>query len=164
MNAPLTVLAPDPVKTDVSSETYMVSNGDFLLTVFGKAIADALAEARPVMVSFNGNPAKAPGRVWAGKPWMGEADLATTLPPNANNYFSLAVFRPDEAGQFRRQKAPSASWPARFIAWWTLPNGSWRSRAATTIELLQDRIQTTGHRSVPWCAQRSWPSASWPAG
>ena len=31
--------------------------------------------------------------------------MATELPADANNYFSLAVFRPDEAGQYRRQKA-----------------------------------------------------------
>jgi hypothetical protein len=37
-------------------------------------------------------------------PWQGESDLSTSLPANANNYFSLAVFRPDEAGHFRRRK------------------------------------------------------------
>jgi hypothetical protein len=31
--------------------------------------------------------------------------MAVTLPADANNYFSLAVFRPDEAGLYRRQKA-----------------------------------------------------------
>ena len=31
--------------------------------------------------------------------------MTTDLPADANNYFSLAVFRPDEAGQYRRQKA-----------------------------------------------------------
>lgn len=105
MDAPLTVSAPDLVETDTSGETYTVSNGDFLLAVFDEAMTDALAETRPVLVSFDGNPASAPGRVWAGKPWMGNDDVSTTLPANANNYFSLAVFRPDEAGQYRRQKA-----------------------------------------------------------
>lgn len=101
----LTVITHDPVKTYTTDDTYTVSNDDFLLTVFG----EDLAAARPVLVSFNGNPANAPGRVWTGKPWMGDADLSTALPANDNNYFSLAVFRPDEAGQYRRQKA-------RFIA------------------------------------------------
>ena len=101
----LTVITPDPVKTYTTDDTYTVSNDDFLLTGFG----EDLEAARPVLVSFNGNPANAPGRVWTGKPWMGDADLSTALPANANNYFSLAVFRPDEAGQYRRQKA-------RFIA------------------------------------------------
>ena len=31
--------------------------------------------------------------------------MTDILPANANNYFSLAVFRPDEAGHYRRQKA-----------------------------------------------------------
>ena len=101
----LTVITPDPVKTYTTDDTYTVSNDDFLLTVFG----EDLAAARPMLVSFDGNPANVPNRVWTGKPWMGDADLSTALPANANNYFSLAVFRPDEAGQYRRQKA-------RFIA------------------------------------------------
>jgi len=105
LNTPLTGFAPDPVETDASDKTYCVSNGEFLLAVFGKAMTDALAEARPVLVSFDGNPATAPAKVWSGKPWLGDADLSTSLPASANNYFSLAVFRPDEAGQFRRLKA-----------------------------------------------------------
>ncbi len=64
-----------------------------------------LADARPVVVSFEGNPNNVPARVWFGRPWQGSPDVSTSLPPGANNYFSLAVFRPDEAGQFRRQKA-----------------------------------------------------------
>ena len=101
MNAPLTFSAPCPKETGRSDETYAVDNDEFLLTVFG----DALIDARPVVVSFDGNPANAPARVWFGKPWLGAADQSTALPATANNYFSLAVFRPDEAGQYRRQKA-----------------------------------------------------------
>jgi hypothetical protein len=123
MDAPLTVSAPDPVETDTNGETYAVSNGEFLLVVFGEDIADALAEARPVLVSFDGDPASAPGRVWAGKPWIGYDDVSTTLPANANNYFSLTVFRPDEAGQYRRQKA-------RFIALYAVMLDDVRSKVA----------------------------------
>jgi hypothetical protein len=61
--------------------------------------------ASPVVVSFEGNPANVPGKVWFGRPWQGNTDVSTSLPANANNYFSLAVFRPDDAGQYRRQKA-----------------------------------------------------------
>ncbi|NOR66696.1 MAG: hypothetical protein GQ528_04995, partial [Woeseiaceae bacterium] len=46
-----------------------------------------------------------PGKVWFGRPWQGSSDLTTDLPADVNNYFSLAVFRPDEAGKYRRQKA-----------------------------------------------------------
>ena len=46
-----------------------------------------------------------PRKVWFGRPWQGNTEVSTSLPASANNYFSLAVFRPDEAGQYRRQKA-----------------------------------------------------------
>ncbi len=93
------------METDTSDRTYDVSNGEFLLAVFGEPMAAALVDARPVVVSFGGNPASAAPKAWFGRPWLGDADLSITLPANANNYFSLAVFRPDEAGQYRRQKA-----------------------------------------------------------
>ena len=101
MNAPATGFPSGPVKTDTTDETYIVGNGEFLLAVFG----DELADARPVVVSFEGNPTSVPGKVWFGRPWQGTPEVSPSLPASANNYFSLAVFRPDEAGQYRRQKA-----------------------------------------------------------
>lgn len=100
MSAPETVLLPDAVETDITGETDAVGNSEFLLAVFGKLI-----DACPMVVSFEGNPVSVPTKVWFGRPWEGTRDLSESLPANANNYFSLAVFRPDEAGQFRRQKA-----------------------------------------------------------
>ena len=100
MSSPATVLLPDAVETDITGETDLVGNGEFLLAVFGE-----LVDARPVVVSFEGNPVSVPPKVWFGRPWQGTLDLAVSLPASANNYFSLAVFRPDEAGHFRRQKA-----------------------------------------------------------
>ena len=93
------------METDTIDETYAVSNGEFLLAVFGEPMSAALADARPVVVSFGGNPASAAPKAWFGRPWLGAADMSTTLPADANNYFSLAAFRPDEAGHYRRQKA-----------------------------------------------------------
>ena len=101
MNTPQTVSPPSPMETDKTGETDLVSNGEFLRAVFG----DGQADVRPVVVSFTGNPTSAPGKVWFGRPWLGSADMAANLPGDANNYFSLAVFKPDEAGQYRRQKA-----------------------------------------------------------
>ena len=89
------------METDITDETYFVGNDEFLLAVFG----DELADARPVVVSFAGNPASVPPKAWFGRPWQGKPEVSTSLPASANNYFSLAVFRPDEAGQYRRQKA-----------------------------------------------------------
>ena len=100
MSAPETVSPPDAVETDITGKSDLVGNGEFLLAVFGE-----LADARPVLVSFEGNPASVPAKVWFGRPWQGTPEVSTSLPASANNYFSLAVFRPDEAGQFRRQKA-----------------------------------------------------------
>lgn len=101
MNAPETVFPLSPMETDKTGETDLVSNGEFLRAVFG----DGQADVRPVVVSFAGNPTSVPGKVWFGSPWLGSTDMAANLPGDANNYFSLAVFKPDEAGQYRRQKA-----------------------------------------------------------
>jgi len=95
MIAPETVSAPAAVETDITDETDFVGNGEFLLAVFG----DELSDARPVVVSFEGNPASVPGKVWFGRPWQGNPEAASSLPRSANNYFSLAVFRPDDAGR-----------------------------------------------------------------
>lgn len=101
MNARATVSPADGVETDETGETDLVDNGEFLRAVF----ADDLADARPLVVSFTGSPASAPAKVWFGRPWEGEPEVSPRLPASANNYFSLAAFRPDEAGQFRRLKA-----------------------------------------------------------
>ena len=100
MSARATVLPFDPAGTDITGKTEPVGNGEFLMAVFGRPF-----NACPVVVTFEGEPASAPARVWFGRPWQGTLDLSVSLPVNANNYFSLAVFMPDEAGQFRRQKA-----------------------------------------------------------
>jgi hypothetical protein len=100
MNSASTVFSPDLVQTGKTDETDLVGNEEFLREVFGQN----LAEARPLVVSFKGNPANVPRSAWFGRAWTGSS-MATELPDDANNYFSLAVFRPDEAGQYRRRKA-----------------------------------------------------------
>ena len=100
MSAPETVFPLEAVETDITGETDLVGNSEFLLAVFGE-----LVDARPVVVSFEGHPARVPGKDWSGMPWQGTLNLSASLPASVNNYFSLAVFRPDEAGHFRRQKA-----------------------------------------------------------
>jgi len=83
------------METDTTDGTDAVGNGEFLQTVFGAAADDA----RPVVVSFDGDPTKAPAKAWFGRAWQGEPSAVASLPASANNYFSLAVFKPDEAGQ-----------------------------------------------------------------
>jgi hypothetical protein len=98
---PATDFASSGGETEKTGETDSVDNGAFLRAVFGENLADN----RPVVVSFEGNPANAPGKVWFGRPWAGDVEFPANLPASANNYFSLANFRPDESGQYRRQKA-----------------------------------------------------------
>lgn len=99
MNSSSTVFLPDMGQTDKTDETDLVCNEAFLVEVFGLD----LAKARPLVVSFKGNPVRVPKKAWFGRPWASGSNFE--LSAEANNYFSLAVFRPDEAGQYRRRKA-----------------------------------------------------------
>jgi len=89
----------DDSKTDKSDKTIIISNVDFLQAVFGISLKDGC----PILVSFKGNPATIPKSKWYGHPWSNTS--AAGLPDDANNYFSLAQFRPNEAGEYRRKKA-----------------------------------------------------------
>jgi hypothetical protein len=100
MNIPLTDFNHSLLETGETGESDTVSNGAFLRGVFG----DDLGDVCPVVVSFEGSPVNVPGKAWFGRAWAGHAAPDVGLPASANNYFSLAVFRPDEAGQYRRQK------------------------------------------------------------
>ncbi|MGO9444520.1 MAG: hypothetical protein ACLPXB_07055 [Thiobacillaceae bacterium] len=99
MNPSSTVFSPDLGQTDETDDTDFVTNEAFLMEVFGMD----LDEARPLVVSFKGNPENVPRNAWFGRPWTCGSNLE--LSAEANNYFSLAVFGPDEAGKYRRQKA-----------------------------------------------------------
>ena len=100
-NAPKDVSAPVARDTGATDETCNVDNGEFLLAVFG----DDLADARPFVVSFEGNPGSGPKKRWFGLPWQSASGSSPSLPSTANNYFSLATFRPDDTGWYRRRKA-----------------------------------------------------------
>ena len=84
-----------------TGRTDAVTNNAFLRAVFGDDLADAL----PVVVSFEGDPRCVPKKQWYGLPWCNKSGAYSGLPAHANNYFSLATFRPDKAGRYRRQKA-----------------------------------------------------------
>ena len=101
MDMPLTDFDFVPAETDKSDKTDCVSNQSFLSAIFG----DWQSDMKPLLVSFAGNPAKATNNAWFGRPWPGLAGKDLGLSPNSNNYFSLAVFCPDEAGNYRRQKS-----------------------------------------------------------
>jgi hypothetical protein len=96
MKTDRTVFQFDQPKTDETNKTDIVSNNDFLRAIYGSAISGTC----PVVVSFKGNPGTVPAKRWSGNCWPG-ADLSA----DANNYFSLAMFRPDESGKYRRIKS-----------------------------------------------------------
>ncbi|WP_197541196.1 hypothetical protein [Legionella fallonii] len=54
-----------------------------------------------MIVSFKGNPAGKQN--WSAKPWNKPSELALSC--EANNYFSLARFKPNENDEYRRKKA-----------------------------------------------------------
>lgn len=93
---------PDPPETDKTGETdgatIVVGNDEFLRTLFDGLPIDVA----PVVTSFIGNPATVSPAGWKSRRWR---DGDNSLPAEANNYFSLATFRPDEAGEYRRRKA-----------------------------------------------------------
>jgi hypothetical protein len=101
INTPETVFSNGPNETDQTDQTDSVSNVEFLHSVFG----DDRGDVCPVVVSFTGSPVNASSKSWSGRHWDHSTDMTTLLPDNANNYFSLSVFNPDEAGKYRRQKA-----------------------------------------------------------
>lgn len=68
------------LETGKTDETDSIDNGEFLSAVFGSELADV----RPLVVSFMGNPGTVPGKNWFGRPWLGNSDLATSLPADAN--------------------------------------------------------------------------------
>src|SRR5579862_7242980 len=96
----LTNFTLEHIKTITSDKTNVVDNINFLRTVFGEKFNDAC----PIVVSFVGNPTNVSSSKWFGRPWTGDAS-STPLGADANNYFSLAQFRPDEKGQHRRRKS-----------------------------------------------------------
>ena len=89
----------EQIETDKSDKTIKVSNSDFLSAIF----SDNPSSEHPILVSFKGNPTNAPKHKWFGHPWT--STPLTIMPNDANNYFSLARFRPNEAGEYRRKKS-----------------------------------------------------------
>lgn len=85
-----------PPETDKTGETGAIDNYTFLRTVHEVVEVDAL----PIVVTVFGNPNAALAAAWSGRPWRGDKGP----PSNANNYFSLARFRQDEQGKYRRRK------------------------------------------------------------
>jgi hypothetical protein len=90
------LVSDEQYKTDKSDITdFRLSNVDFIAAVFG-SLED---EVKPVIVSKAGNPKATKG--YPCKPWLGDDSI---IPAAANNFFSLARFRPDQSDVYKRQK------------------------------------------------------------
>ena len=93
-----TNFASKQFETDKNDKTVEISNNDFLSAIFN----DNPSNKHPIIVSFKGNPETAAKGKWFGHPWS--ANSAITLSDDANNYFSLARFKPNDTGEYRRLK------------------------------------------------------------
>lgn len=82
--------------SDKTDKSDIQRNEEFLATLF----CDGLMDIRPVIVAFAGNPQTVPKSAWFGKAWS----LEETIKSDQNTFFSLAAFRPDDAGKYRRKK------------------------------------------------------------
>lgn len=89
----------DRLETNKSDKTINISNSDFLAAIFGEINNNTY----PIVISFSGNPTTVAKYFWCGKPW--NIDSSTSMPDNANNYFSLACFKSNETGEYRRKKS-----------------------------------------------------------
>ncbi len=105
----LTIADNSVVNIDETDKTDSVSNEDFLLAIFGEAMTGGLANARPLVVTFAGDPRAVSTQVWRGKPWSAGSGATSDPPGTANNYFSLALLRPDQAGNYKRRKVDFAA-------------------------------------------------------
>lgn len=98
MGADVTNFSSTHSETNKSNKTDIVDNNQFLHTVFGEQSNGACS----IVVSFTGNPTNVSSKNWFGRPW---SDGQMNFIPHVNNYFSLAQFRPNDAGQYRRIKS-----------------------------------------------------------
>jgi hypothetical protein len=96
----LTNIESDYLKTVKTDETdIVIDNNHFLQKLFGEISNDAY----PIVVRFKGDPLKVIKQKWFGYPWNHDSEVE--LPTDANNYFSLSRFKPNEAGEYRRKKS-----------------------------------------------------------
>lgn len=95
----VTNIESESLKTVKTYETdIVIDNNHFLQKLFGEISNNA----RPIIVCFKGNPLKVNKQQWFGSSWDNNSEIV--LHDDANNYFSLSRFKPNEAGEYRRKK------------------------------------------------------------
>ncbi len=86
------------VETDLTDKTVSISNGEFMAEIF----SNIAPECQPMVVSIpNKLDDKSFRKYGKGKP-QGDANIQ--CPAANNNYFSLSTYKPDENGNYHRQK------------------------------------------------------------
>jgi hypothetical protein len=96
----VTNFASEDTKTVITDKTNKPDNTSFLHGIFGEKHSNGY----PIVTSFKGNPSTVHKSKWFGHAWISDAE-SIALATSANNYFSLAKFRPDETGKYRRIKS-----------------------------------------------------------
>jgi len=94
-NTTLTNFTAEQSET-VKNDKTVVDNNNFLETIFGKQLNNVY----PLVVTFSGNPHTVPKTKWFARPWTGDLHFIS----DHNNYSSMALFKPDDSGQYRRKK------------------------------------------------------------
>lgn len=97
MSTILTNFTSDALETDIIDKNDDVDNNIFLKAIFGHSLNSEC----PIIVSFSGNPHNAQQKEWYGCRWTGDLRFIA----QNNNYFSLAVYKPNDSGQYRRKKS-----------------------------------------------------------
>lgn len=97
------LLLDEQKETILTDVTYpKVTNEEFLEGIFGNIEGDQ----RPLLCAFTGHPGKGSSGKWVASPWL---PGKTSFDAMANNYFTLATFKPDSEGKYRRQKKTYAA-------------------------------------------------------
>lgn len=92
----LPFVADLPEQTDLTNETCLPTNGEFLSAIF-QGLTEPL---RPFVLGFAGKPKDR--KAWGGEAWR--ADKSNPDNPAFNWYFSLATYQPADDGYHRREK------------------------------------------------------------
>ena len=87
----------DVLETDITDKSGNIDNNIFMQNIFG----ENLYNISPIIVSFSGNPNTIHNKNWNGFAWSKEL----TVNSQNNNYFSLATYKKNDSGKYRRKKS-----------------------------------------------------------
>ena len=103
---PRQFLPPARAETDITGETDLVGNGEFLLAVFG----DALVDARPVVVSFDGQPRQRAGQGLVRQAVAGQPEIVRQPAGQCQQLLQSGGIQARRGGTFPATEG-AFSWP-----------------------------------------------------